>query len=55
MENPYVQTLSAEKQQQNKEEMLGNRYNDLVFVSPLLQGFALKNKQWRTFRRPFFP
>lgn len=35
-----------EKQEENKKEMLGERYDDLVFVSPLLEGFALKNKQW---------
>lgn len=42
----YVQTLDKEKQEDNKEEMLA-RTEDLVFVSPILLGFALKNKQWR--------
>lgn len=48
-ENIYVETLPVEKQEENKKEMLGKRYDDLVFVSPLLEGFALKNKQWLNF------
>lgn len=46
-EPKYVQTLSKEKQEENKKEMLGKRKDELVYVSPLLEGFALKNKQWR--------
>lgn len=46
-EAKYVQTLSKEKQEQNKMFMLGERRDELVYVSPLLEGFALKNKQWR--------
>jgi hypothetical protein len=33
-------------QEENKQELL-YRKEDLVFVSPLLRGFALKNKLWR--------
>jgi len=44
-EPSYVQTLPKEKQAENKLEMLG-REDDLVYVSPLLEGFALKNKLW---------
>ncbi|KAK0102745.1 hypothetical protein ONS95_006343 [Cadophora gregata] len=48
-EPKYVQTLSKEKQEENKIEMLGKRKDGLVYVSPLLEGFALKNKQWLNF------
>jgi hypothetical protein len=44
----YVQTLPKEKQAENKLEMIG-REDDLVYVSPLLEGFALKNKLWCKF------
>jgi hypothetical protein len=44
-EATYLKTLSKEDQEANKEEMLA-REKDLVFVSPLLTGFALKNKLW---------
>lgn len=43
----YVQTLPKEQQEENRKEMLGRRKDELVYVSPLLEGFALKNKQWR--------
>jgi len=42
----HAQSLSKETQEDNKHEML-DRKDDLVFVSPLLRGFALKNKLWR--------
>ncbi|PVH79303.1 putative AAA family ATPase [Cadophora sp. DSE1049] len=48
-EPKYVQTLSKEKQEENKNEMLGKRKDELVYISPLLEGFALKNKQWLNF------
>ncbi|KAH6693328.1 P-loop containing nucleoside triphosphate hydrolase protein [Leptodontidium sp. MPI-SDFR-AT-0119] len=48
-EPKYVQTLAKEKQEENKKEMLGKRKDELVYVSPLLEGFALKNKQWLNF------
>ncbi|GKT83821.1 AAA family ATPase [Colletotrichum tofieldiae] len=40
--------LGATEQQKNKEEMLA-REDDLVFMSPLIEGFALKNKVWLAF------
>ncbi|KAK2000984.1 ATPase [Colletotrichum falcatum] len=40
--------LGAEEQRRNKEEMLA-RGDDLVFMSPLIEGFALKNKAWLAF------
>ncbi len=42
----YVEAIPKEQQQKNKEEMLGARKDDLVYVSPFLEGFALKNKLW---------
>jgi hypothetical protein len=45
-EATYLKALSKEDQEANKEEMLA-REKDLIFVSPLLTGFALKNKLWR--------
>jgi hypothetical protein len=44
-EATYLKALSKEDQEANKEEMLA-REKDLIFVSPLLIGFALKNKLW---------
>jgi hypothetical protein len=44
-EATYLKALSKEDQEANKEEMLA-RDKDLIFVSPLLTGFALKNKLW---------
>jgi hypothetical protein len=41
----YVKRLSEEKQKQNVEEML-RRVDDLIFVSPMLEGFSLKGKLW---------
>lgn len=48
-ESTYVTALSKEQQEENKTEMLGNRKEDLIFMSPLLKGFALKNKLWLEF------
>ncbi|KAL2061152.1 hypothetical protein VTL71DRAFT_7425 [Oculimacula yallundae] len=48
-EPKYVQTLSKEKQEANMKEMLGERKDELVYISPLLEGFALKNKKWLNF------
>jgi len=45
-ESTYVKCLAKEKQQKNKDEMLA-REHDLIFLSPILEGFALKNKLWR--------
>ncbi|PMD50986.1 P-loop containing nucleoside triphosphate hydrolase protein [Hyaloscypha bicolor E] len=43
-----ARSLSKELQEENKQEIL-DRKEDLVFVSPLLRGFALKNKLWLYF------
>lgn len=40
--------LSEARQLQNKEQMLA-RPDDLVFLSPLIEGYALKNKRWRKY------
>jgi len=45
-QSTHGKSLSKELQEENKQEML-DRKEDLVFVSPLLRGFALKNKLWR--------
>jgi hypothetical protein len=41
----YIQRLSAEDQEKNKDEML-EREDDLIYLSPMLVGYALKNKLW---------
>lgn len=41
----YIRRLTDEEQAKNKNDMLA-RGEDLVFVSPLLPGYALKNKLW---------
>ena len=41
----YIKRLSDEKQKKNKDEMLA-REQDLILLSPILTGFALKNKLW---------
>ena len=38
--------LDEAEQQKNKEAML-TKEEDLVFMSPLIDGYALKNKLWR--------
>jgi hypothetical protein len=48
-ESAYINALPKEQQEENQKEMLGDREDDLVFVSPLLKGFSLKNKLWRTY------
>jgi len=40
--------LDEAEQQKNKEAMLANE-TDLVFISPLIDGYALKNKLWLSF------
>ncbi|KAH6676253.1 ATPase [Halenospora varia] len=44
----YVEALPKEQQEENKEEIL-SREDDLVYLSPVLLGFALKNKLWLHF------
>jgi hypothetical protein len=41
----YIKRLSEEEQKKNKKAML-SREHDLVFLSPLLPGYAMKNKLW---------
>ena len=41
----YIKRLTDEEQQKNKDDML-RRSEDLIFLSPILLGFALKNKLW---------
>lgn len=40
--------LSVEEQQKNQEAMLAKE-QDLMFIVPLIEGYALKNKLWREF------
>jgi hypothetical protein len=47
-QSTHAKPLTKKTQEDNKQEML-DRKEDLVFVSPLLRGFALKNKLWRMF------
>jgi hypothetical protein len=41
----HLEALTKEQQNANKDAMLA-RDQDLIFVTPLLEGFALKNKAW---------
>lgn len=43
----YLKPLTVEEQQANKTAML-KRSKDLIFMSPMLSGFAMKDKVWRT-------
>ena len=45
-ESAYVRPLNSKEQQANKAAMLA-RNQDLMFLSPMLAGFALKDKLWR--------
>ena len=42
----YLKPLDDKEQQANKAEMLVRR-TDLMFISPMLSGFALREKLWR--------
>jgi hypothetical protein len=42
----YIKRLSDEEQKKNRDDMLA-RPDDLIFMSPMLTGYALKNKIWR--------
>jgi SpoVK/Ycf46/Vps4 family AAA+-type ATPase len=44
----YIKRLSDEEQEANKQAMLA-RETDLLFVSPMLTGYSLKNKLWLSF------
>jgi hypothetical protein len=46
MEQPKSdRRLTEEGQQKNKEQMLA-KADEIMFISPLLEGYALKNKLW---------
>jgi hypothetical protein len=51
--NTYVKRLSADQQKENAEAMM-KREEDLMFMSPMLKGFSLKSKLWRTSLLPIF-
>jgi hypothetical protein len=42
----YIKRLSDEEQKTNRAEMLA-KPDELCFLSPMLEGYALKNKTWR--------
>jgi hypothetical protein len=43
----YIKRLTGEEQKKNRDEMMSKeRKGDLIFLSPMLMGFALKNKLW---------
>jgi hypothetical protein len=44
----YIKRLSDEEQKKNRDEMLA-RPDDLFYLSPMLTGYALKNKIWCTY------
>ncbi len=46
-EGAYIKPLTAEEQRANKTAML-KRKEELIFVSPMLSGFAMGDKLWRT-------
>jgi hypothetical protein len=41
----YIKRLSEAEQQKNRDEVLA-RPEELCFLSPMLEGYALKNKMW---------
>lgn len=47
-DDPYIKRLTETEQKKNKDDLLARKY-DLVFLSPMLVGYALKNKLWREF------
>lgn len=47
----YIKRLTDDEQAKNKKDMLA-REVDLVFLSPLLPGYALKNKLWCKLQLP---
>ncbi len=46
-EGAYIKPLTAEERLANKTAML-KRKDELIFVSPMLSGFAMGDKVWRT-------
>lgn len=53
-DDPYIKRLTETKQKKNKDDLLA-RKDVLVFLSPMLVGYALKNKLWREFFKPESP
>lgn len=45
-EGSYLKLLNDKEQEANKVAMLKRR-KDLIFVSPMLSGFAMGDKVWR--------
>lgn len=45
-DDPYIRRLTEDEQKKNRDNLLA-RKDDLVFLSPMLVGYALKNKLWR--------
>ena len=45
-DSTYLKQIDRKEQQANKAMMLA-RDQDLIFVSPILPGFALREKLWR--------
>ena len=48
IDGSYLKRLTAADMERNKSTMM-KRSSDLVFLSPLLKGFCLKNKLWLNF------
>ncbi len=46
-EGAYIKPLTAEEQLANRTAM-HERKDELIFVSPMLSGFAMSDKLWRT-------
>lgn len=47
----YIKRLTDDEQKKNRDDLLA-RKDDLVFLSPMLMGYALKNKLWRELPLP---
>jgi hypothetical protein len=49
-DNSYIKRLTDDEQRKNRDDLLA-RKDDLVFLSPMLMGYALKNKLWRKLQK----
>jgi hypothetical protein len=45
-DDSYIKRLTEAEQKKNRDDLL-SRKEDLIFLSPMLMGYALKNKLWR--------
>jgi len=45
-DDSYIKRLTESEQKKNRDDLL-SRKEDLIFLSPMLMGYALKNKLWR--------